>query len=310
MSLIKKANELEIPTTIKMMLYGQSGMRKTTTALSAPKPLLLDFDNGVKRINMEHLKDVEIVQVKSWNDINEILREDLSAYQTIIVDTVGKMMDYIITYKCGIKQPAIRDWGGINAEFSGFIRNLSDLNKHIIFVAHRDVRKDGDETVFIPSLREKSYNCIVSELDLLGYMEAKSENGRVRCTVTFDPTNRNDGKNTCNLPSIMEIPTILDTKGNPTGKNIFIEEKVIDPYLSMLHVKRKESESYHKVVEEIKEAIELITDDVSANDFISRINEFNHIGSSKAMAAQLMAIKAQKLNLILNKETKRYEPES
>lgn len=50
MSLIKKANELVIPTTIKMMLYGQAGMGKTTVALSAPKPLLLDFDNGVKRV--------------------------------------------------------------------------------------------------------------------------------------------------------------------------------------------------------------------------------------------------------------------
>ena len=38
MSLIKKANELVIPTTIKMMLYGQAGMGKTTVALSAPKP--------------------------------------------------------------------------------------------------------------------------------------------------------------------------------------------------------------------------------------------------------------------------------
>ena len=47
MSLIKKSNELVIPTTVKMMIYGQAGMGKSTVALSAPKPLLLDFDNGV-----------------------------------------------------------------------------------------------------------------------------------------------------------------------------------------------------------------------------------------------------------------------
>ena len=52
MSLIKKSNELVIPTTVKMMIYGQAGMGKSTVALSAPKPLLLDFDNGVKRMNM------------------------------------------------------------------------------------------------------------------------------------------------------------------------------------------------------------------------------------------------------------------
>ena len=58
MSLIKKSNELTISPTLKMMVYGQAGMGKTTFALSAPKPLLLDFDNGVKRVNLQHLDGV------------------------------------------------------------------------------------------------------------------------------------------------------------------------------------------------------------------------------------------------------------
>lgn len=65
MSLIKKSNELVIPTTVKMMIYGQAGMGKSTVALSAPKPLLLDFDNGVKRMNMAHLENIDTVQVTS-----------------------------------------------------------------------------------------------------------------------------------------------------------------------------------------------------------------------------------------------------
>lgn len=307
MSLIKKSNELVIPSTIKMMVYGQAGMRKTTTALSAPKPLLLDFDNGVKRVNMSHLDGVDIVQITSWNDVASVLAEDLSSYQTIVVDTIGKMLDYIISFKCGTRQPQIRDWGGINQEFSGFVRNLSNLNKNIIFVAHRDTRKEGDDTVFIPALREKSYNSIVTELDLLGYMEAKNENGRVKCTITFDPTNRNDGKNTCNLPSVMEVPTILDTKGNPTGKNDFITTKVINPYLDMLATKKVESEKYEKVVCEIKENIEYITDARSANDFAIRINEFDHVGSSLILARNLFANKVKALGLVYDKETKTYE---
>ena len=45
MGLIKKSNEIAIQRNVKMMVYGQAGMGKTTLALSAPKPLLLDFDN-------------------------------------------------------------------------------------------------------------------------------------------------------------------------------------------------------------------------------------------------------------------------
>lgn len=306
MSLIKKSNELIFATTVKMMIYGQSGMGKTTVALSAPKPLLLDFDNGVKRVNMSHLDGIDTVQITSWTDIQQVLQENLSSYQTIVVDTIGKMMDFIISYKCGTRQPQIRDWGCINQEFSGFVRNLSNLNKNIIFVAHRDTRKEGDDTVFIPALREKSYNSIVTELDLLGYMEMKSENGRQRRTITFDPTNRNDGKNTCNLPSVMEVPTNLDANGNPITKNNFITMQVINPYLSMLATKKAESEKYNKLIEEIKEQIEFITDAVSANEFVSRINKFEHVGSSLMLARNLFDAKVKSLGLVLNKETKTY----
>lgn len=307
MPLIKKSTELSIPTNVKMMLYGQAGFGKTTVALSAPKPLLLDFDNGVKRVNDSNLQGVDIVQVISWNDMKDLMNENLSAYQSIVVDTIGKMMDFIISYKCGTRQPSIRDWGGINQEFSWFVRCLSDLSKNVIFVAHRDTRKEGDDTVFVPALREKSYNSIVTELDLLGYMEMRNENGRVKRTITFDPTNRNDGKNTCNLPSVMEVPTIIDSKGNPIGKNLFIADQIINPYLGMLATKKEVQEKYDKVVTEIREQIEFITDAQSANDFASRINAFEHVGSSLSMARNLFLKKVSELRLVYDKENKTYE---
>lgn len=306
MTLIRKSTELSIPTNVKMMLYGQAGFGKTTVALSAPRPLLLDFDNGVKRVNDSNLQGVDIVQVTSWNDMKDLMNENLSAYQSIIVDTIGKMMDSIISYKCGTRQPRVQDWGGINQEFSWFVRCLGDLNKNVIFVAHRDTRKEGDDTVFVPALREKSYNSIVTELDLLGYMEMRNENGRVKRTITFDPTNRNDGKNTCNLPSVMEVPTIIDAKGNPTMKNVFITDQIINPYLGMLSAKKEARERYDKVVAEIREQVEYITDAQSANDFASRINNFEHVGSSLNMARQLFANKVKSLGLIMDKETKTY----
>lgn len=307
MGLIKKATELEMPTTIKMMVYGQAGMGKTTFALSAEKPLLLDFDNGVKRVNMSHLDGVDIVQITSWQDVKMVLQENLSDYRTIVVDTIGKMMDFIITFKCGLKQPRVQDWGGINAEFTWFTSALGALGKHIIFVAHRDTRKEGDDTVFVPALREKSYNSIVTELDLLGYLEMKAENGRQVRTITFDPTSRNDGKNTCNLDSVMYLPTIVDGNGNATGKNDFIAEKIVKPYVGMLKQKRADIEQYNAVVDEIRDAVDFVCDADTANQFVASINNYNHVGSSLEVARKLLREKVQSLGLVYNKENKSYE---
>ena len=302
MALIKKAAELEINSAIKMMIYGQAGMGKTTLALSAPSPLLIDFDGGVKRVNMNHLQGVDIVQVNTWAEVNQLFSEDLSAY-----DTIGKMMDFIIAYKCGSKQPSLRDWGGINQEFQSFSRNLSNLGKHIIFVAHRDSRKNGDDTVFIPALREKNYNSIVTELDLLGYLEMRSEQGVQRRTITFDPTSLNDGKNTCGLPSMMVIPTIIDKQGNMTQPNNYVAEQIIKPYNTMLRTKQDEIARYANTLSEIREAVEFITDARSANEFAARIKEFDHIGSSLQMARSLFSDKVKSLGLEYDKETKQYK---
>lgn len=309
MGLIKKSNELVIPSTVKMMIYGQAGMGKTTVALSAPKPLLLDFDNGVKRVNMAHLENVDIVQVQTWNEIQQLLLQDyaeLRPYQTIVVDTIGKMMDYIIAYCCGNRQPQIKDWGKINQEFTWFTRALSALNKHIVFVAHRDTRKEGEDTVFIPALREKSYNSIVTELDLLGYLEMKSERGIQTRTITFDPTSRNDGKNTCNLPAVMQVPTILDASARPTAPNTFISERVINPYLSMLDIKAEERRRYEELIDTISSDVNEIKDAKAANDFASRIKEYEHIGSSLSKARALFSSRVKELGLVYDSENKTY----
>lgn len=300
MSLIRKPAELEIPQKIKALIYGQAGMGKTTLSLSAPKPLLLDFDGGVHRVNYGHQCDA--VQVKNWNEALDVLKEDLSAYETIVVDTIGKMLDYIITYVCPVGNPRIQDWGKINQEFASFTRNVSALNKNIIYVAHRDLRKEGDDNVFVPALREKSYTAIVTELDLLGYVEAK---GTTR-TITFNPTSRNDGKNTCNLPGLMNIPTVVDAQGKALA-NTFFQTQIIAPYVANLSHRLETAMAYEAVITELKDAIALITDELSMNDFISKIDNWNHVGNSKAIASKLVADKAAALKLTFNKEAKKYE---
>ena len=50
MSLIKKKTEIELPKSIVGCITGTPGIGKTTLALSAPKALLLDTDNGIHSV--------------------------------------------------------------------------------------------------------------------------------------------------------------------------------------------------------------------------------------------------------------------
>lgn len=308
MSLIRKSTDLTLPTTIKMMIYAQAGAGKTTLSLSAPKPLLLDFDGGVNRINLSHLEGVDIVQVTKWEEIKQLLSspQDLAPYQTIVPDTVGKLLDCIITYKCGQRQPRVQDWSGINAEFLWFTKQLASLNKHIIFIAHRDTRKEGDRTVFIPLLREKTYNTIVTDLDLLGYLEMVSEKGVQKRILTFDPTDRSEGKNTCLMPATLNVTTIVDKQGRPTAANDFIQREVITRYNAMLSQKHELQKAYKSVVTDLSSRIEAITNAEQANEFTKYIATVQHVGSSKDEGRRMFAAKVKELGLTFDTETKLY----
>ncbi len=310
MSLIKKPNELVINPFIKALIYGQAGTGKTTLALSAPSPLLFDFDGGIHRVEASHR--VDTVQIKNYQNFIDVLAEDLKEYKTIVIDTGGKLLDYmgeyIISKNSKMGRPngmlTLQGYGERKAMFSALVKKISIMGKHIVFVAHRETKTEGDDTRYVPLFGGSNYDSLVTELDLVGYVEM---NGTDR-TITFNPTSRNDGKNACHLPPIMNIPIIVDASGNPTAPNDFLKKNVIDAYEAKLKQKSADGEKYDAVMSEIKDEIELITDAPMANGFIDRINEFDHIGNSKAAAGKLLQAKTKLLGLTYNTDSKKYEP--
>jgi hypothetical protein len=291
-----------------MLLYGQAGQGKTTMALSAPNPLLIDCDGGIHRVNIAHRCDV--VQVTSYNDVLDVLKEDLNAYQSIIIDTGGKLLDFMANYiiarnsKMGKANGSLtlQGYGERKQEFSEFCKLVSRLNKHLIFVAHRETRTEGDDTRYVPQFGGSNYDSLVTELDLVGYIEA---NGKQR-TITFNGSSRNDGKNTCNLPDIINIPTVVDNAGNGL-KNIFLKDTIINPYRQRLENDRLLNEKYNTVISEITASIKAIESLEEANALIDDINNFDHVGSSKIFASQMLANRAKELGFKLNPKTKHYE---
>lgn len=312
MSLIKKAHEINVQTKIKALIYGQAGTGKTTLALSAPKPLLFDFDGGVHRVNFAHLKDAGTVQVSSYQDFLDVInKEDISAFETIVIDTGGKCLDYMADYliknnpKLGKTNGTLtlQGYGERKSEFSALLKKISLMNKHILFVAHRETKQDGDDTRYVPLFGGSNYDSLVTELDVVGYMETS---GRKRI-ITFDPTSRSDGKNTCNLPSVIDIPVVQDQSGNIVGKNNFFEDQVIIPYLERLEKRKAETANYLALMEVISRDIENVKNEEEANSFVGKIDEYEHIGSSKNMAAKLLKEKCSRLGLVFNKTSKKYE---
>ena len=309
MGLIKKPNELTVKSTLSALIYGQPGMGKTTLALSSPHPLLLDFDGGVHRVNAAHR--VDTVQITKWEEVNEVLDSpEVSEYQTIVIDTAGKMLSFMDVYimqnnpkmRKADGTMSLQGYGVRKNMFIDFVKRVTMTGKSVVFVAHEREEKVGEEKQIRPEIGGSSAGDLIKELDLVGYMEAI---GKKR-TISFNPCEKFYGKNTCNLQERYEVPTIIDENGNLTGKNDFMA-RIISTYKTYQAKQTELSSEYEALIEVIQSKIDAVVDADTANEVSAEIIGLQHIFDSKLRGAVMLNNRCKELGLTLNKTTKRYE---
>lgn len=311
MSMFKKPSELAYNSTIKALVYGQPGLGKTTVALSTPNPVLFDFDGGVQRVNGAF--QCPTLQVQSWDEVLQALQEletGANDFKTIVIDTAGKMLDFMSTYiikqdsRMGMRDGSLslKGYGARKMMFINFLKRVTMMGKHVIFVAHEREEKDGDLRIVRPEIGGSSQGDLIKELDLVGYMQAI---GNER-TISWTPQEKFYAKNTCNLPPMQKIPCIIDAQGKIIGHNNFMSV-IFDNYAKYLKEESSLRKEYDALISEIEGEVACISDAEQANAYILSMKEKKQIWDSNAHAKSLIIERCNGLGLKFNSSTKKYE---
>lgn len=116
-------NEMDFQgKNFSMIISGSPGIGKTTLALSAPDPVLVDFDEGVSRVKARHRKPT--IMGKTYEEI----RDDIETSQlvkdakTIVIDTGGAFITYLQDW-------AIRDNPTVNKQKAATPSPRKDLER-------------------------------------------------------------------------------------------------------------------------------------------------------------------------------------
>lgn len=188
-------------------LFGQPGIGKSTLAYSAPRPLLFDFDGGAQRAKGR--KDT--VLVRAWSDVADVQKEDVANHDTLILDTVGRALEFLaadlirndpkLARKSG--DLSMQGFGALKSAFAQWLSRVRSFGKHVILIAHEKEEKDGDNTIVRVDAMGATRVEVIRLSDLVGFVAAD----RGKRTLDFSPTDKHTGKN-CAGFEILSIPDI------------------------------------------------------------------------------------------------------
>lgn len=309
--MIKQPSELTFnDKKFSVILYGSPGVGKTTLALSAPEPILIDFDRGISRVKAYHRRPT-IVCSTYEEALKDIESPEIADFETIIIDAGGSFVSFLQDWAMRTN-PAVnrqkngalslKGFGAVKAEFLRFTNLLRDVvNKNVIYVFHSEEQRDKDGNPQQRLLCEgAARNLVWQPCDFGGFVQMIGDN-RV---ISFSPTQEYFAKGCYGIEGQFVIPTV-----GPNDKNDFLtalfaraHKNINDEALSFAPVKA----GYEKAMAKSKAIINAVKSVADANVAVKTVLNLDHALTSKKEASALLAAKATELGFVYDKGTKKY----
>ena len=309
---------------VRILIAGYPGIGKTTLALSAPKPLYIDVDLSAERINREILNlAAGVSQPRDYKELRQDLgmdcsemelkgvQEALSDFETIVVDTGGKLLTIMGQYGKAIEPKygqrdgslSLKGYGWLGKEFQRFLDHIIyKLDKHIVIVFHTVEDKDGDDTKLRIKAEGSSKNSVWEIMDLGGFMEMR---GNQR-TIGFSNCERYFAKGTRGIHGVYPIPELKPGTPNDFLTKLFSMYNEVSAQEA--ETAKAAKEAYDKAMTEGYVIISGIVDADTANAAIPKIKAIQHSLTSEKEISVAFNSQIKNLNLFYDRVLKQYTP--
>ena len=291
---------------INMIITAPPSLGKTTLALSAPNPLLADFDEGLCRVNAEHRKDASVC--KTYEEFLADVKEAEGKYETIIVDTCGALIEALKDWAQRTDPKASKNNGGFSLQGYGivkqeFLRLSNYLRKHFntVYIFHENIERNGDDGIFYQIVVEGATRSLVFQpCDVACHLFI--QNGKRY--AGFTPTEQYNAKSAYGIKGIIEIPELKEGDTNDFLTKLF--DKIHANLASEVKSLGVDKAKYDAAIKRGLSAIKSVTAPELVEPCIAEIDVIEHALTSKK--EQLAALKEQmkKVGIVYDKTNKRY----
>ncbi len=307
--MIRNPNDIQEGTKkIRMLIAGYPGIGKSTLALSAPRPLHIDVDFGIDRIEPQYRKPY--IQPKSYEEIlTDLVPANLQDFDTLVFDTGGKLISLMSLWavkkdpKYGQRDGSLslKGYGFVGKEFVRLMDYcFYELGKNIVIVFHATEEKDGDNTRLRIKVEGQTKNNVWEPMDLGGFVEMYGADR----TIGFSNCERYFAKGTRGISGIWKIPTL-----NHSSANDFLT-KLFDEYNAKAAAEVQQNAAnqaaYDAAMAEGRQIIESVIDAATANEAMPQIKNIKHALTSEKEIGVAFNARIRECGLFWDKVLKEY----
>jgi phage nucleotide-binding protein len=165
-------------THLKIGIYGDPGVGKTSLAATAPRPLFLNCEAGDVALRN---KDIDVIRVDDFSMMPMImtwLEENAGKpdfYQTVVIDSLTELskraMDNVLKAE-NRDMPHQADWGRSSEYVRRVVRKTRDLPIHTVYVLGSIFKEDAATGIseHMPNLPGKLAPEVAGYFDILGFL--------------------------------------------------------------------------------------------------------------------------------------------
>lgn len=307
--MIRNPSEIkEDSKRIRMLIAGYPGIGKSTLALSAPRPLHIDVDFGIDRIEPRYRKPY--IQPKTYDEIlGDLKPENLVDFDTLVFDTGGKLISLMSLWaikkdvKYGQRDGSLslKGYGFVGKEFVRLMDYcFYELQKHIVILFHATEEKDGDNTRLRIKVEGQTKNNVWEPMDLGGFVEMYGQDR----TIGFSNCERYFAKGTRGINGILKIPDLTPTSPNDFLTKLFAEYNA--KAVAEVEHDSEAQAAYEKAMSESRDIIDSIHDATTCNEAATKMKSIQHATTSEREAKEMFRAKYMELGLYFDKEAGLY----
>lgn len=140
---------------IKLLMYGDSGVGKTTLIKTLPNPIIVSTESGLLSLSNE---DIPAIEIRNESDMDSAFRYvSKSDYASICLDSISDIAEVILEEKKASFKDGRKAYGELNNVIGANIRKFRNIKgKNVYFTAKEDKMEVNEITISRPMMPGKT----------------------------------------------------------------------------------------------------------------------------------------------------------